>query len=106
MKEVTHFLVLGQDEDRKPFSFAINAERLDRDLIGVFVAVKKEQDRFDEQLYAWLRHLGGVVLFLGNLVKSADPGRLDGEVLTRIGAAAEKLGSEIDNLSFRSSGDG
>jgi len=42
MKEVTHFVALGQDEDRKPFSFAINAESL---IAGLNAPWSCQQDR-------------------------------------------------------------
>jgi len=95
---VTHFIVLGQDQDGSAISFVIDT----RDLNSEFLEVITEEsaDRFEVGLHAFLRHLKPLFRSIGSVIRSTEPGRLDGEVLARIGAAAEQLGGEIDNLTI------
>ena len=96
--QATHFIVLGKDEEGNAVSFAIDVGKLDSGFLEVITEDKT--DRFEVGLHAFLHRLKKLLRSIGIFVKSTEPDRLDGEVLARVGEAAERLGGEIDNLTL------
>jgi len=94
--QATHFIVLGKDEKGNAVSFAIDVAKEYLEFLEVIT--EKRADRFEIALRAFLLHLRNVAGSIGSFVKSTEPEGLDGEVLARIGEAAEKLSAEIDSL--------
>lgn len=98
LSRVTHFIVLGQDEAGNAVSFAIGVGNLDFDFLEILTEERAE--RFEVGLHAFLHRLRKLLRSIGIFVKSTDPEGFDREVLARIGAAAEQLGTEIASLSL------
>ena len=98
LSRVTHFIVLGQDEAGNAMSFAMSVDKLDSEFLEVIT--EENTNRFEVGLHACLHRLKKLLRSIGTFVKSTEPEELDGEVLARIGAAAEQLGGEIDNLNL------